>query len=128
MNTNTMEGTKDTLSEEPAEKIRKEKRNNSIELLRFLFTAIIIFFHVNLDLWDQDKVIAVIRGVPVTFFMHGNLGVEFFFLVTGYLLARSVHKKIQEDKERPGTAARSRAHRRAPKGVSATPIARRRAV
>ena len=67
-----MEGTKDTLSEEPAEKIRKEKRNNSIELLRFLFTAIIIFFHVNLDLWDQDKVIAVIRGVPVTFFTWGS--------------------------------------------------------
>lgn len=110
------ERTKDTLNEDPvgstectlnkknAEKTEK-KRNNSIELLRFLFTAVIIFFHINLDLWDQDKVIAVIRGVPVTFFMHGNLAVEFFFLVTGYLLARSVHKKIQEDKERPGTAA-----------------------
>lgn len=102
MNTDTMERTKDTLGEEPSERIMKEKRNNSIELLRFLFTAIIIFFHVNLDLWDQNKVIAVIRGVPVTFFEHGNLGVEFFFLVTGYLLARSVHKKIQEDKAHPG--------------------------
>ena len=101
---NIMERTKDTLSEDPADRSTKGKRNNSIELLRFLFTAIIIFFHINLDLWDQGKVIAVIRGVPITFFMHGNLGVEFFFLVTGFLLAGSVHKKIQEDRVHPETS------------------------
>ena len=58
-------------------------KNASVELLRFLFTSIIIFFHINLDLWDQKKVIAVVREIPVTFFKHGNIGVEFFFLVTG---------------------------------------------
>lgn len=110
MNESIIERNTDTLSEDPAERSTKEKstkgkRNNSIELLRFLFTAIIIFFHINLDLWDQGKVIAVIRGIPVTFFMHGNLGVEFFFLVTGYLLARSVHKKIQADRSNPGMSA-----------------------
>ncbi|MDO5132584.1 MAG: acyltransferase family protein [Eubacteriales bacterium] len=65
-------------------------KNGCVELLRFLFTSIIILFHINLDLWDQGKVIAVLRGVPVAFFNHGNLGVEFFFLVTGYLMAKCV--------------------------------------
>ena len=67
-------------------------RNGSVELLRFLFTSVTILFHINLDLWDQDKVAAVAGGVPVAFFHHGNLGVEFFFLVTGFLMAKSVWK------------------------------------
>ena len=65
----------------------KKQKNGSVELLRFLFTSIIIFFHINLDLWDQKKIIAVIGDIPVTFFNHGNIGVEFFFLVSGYLIA-----------------------------------------
>ena len=78
------------------------KRNNGIELLRFLFTTIIILFHINLDLWDRKKTIALVRGIPVTFFRHGNMGVEFFFLVTGYLMAASIYKKIRAGKETPG--------------------------
>lgn len=78
------------------------KRNNSIEFLRFLFTTIVIFFHINLDLWDQKKVIAIVGGVPVTFFKHGNMGVEFFFLVTGYLMAASIYKKNQTGQTVPG--------------------------
>ena len=73
-------------------------RNGSVELLRFLFTSVIILFHINLDLWDQDKVAAVAGGVPVAFFYHGNLGVEFFFLVTGFLMAKSVWKDTCRNK------------------------------
>ena len=73
------------------------RKNGSVELLRFLFTSVIIFFHINLDLWDQQKVVAVIRGIPVTFFQHGNIAVEFFFLVTGWLMARSVYQKIMTE-------------------------------
>ena len=51
-------------------------KNGSVELLRFLFTSVIILFHINLDLWDQGKVAAVAGGVPIAFFHHGNLGVE----------------------------------------------------
>lgn len=69
-------------------------KNGSVEFLRFLFTSVIILFHINLDLWDQGKVAAVVGGVPVAFFHHGNLGVEFFFLVTGFLMAGSVRKEI----------------------------------
>lgn len=75
--------------------LRSHERNGSIELLRFLFTTIIIFFHINLDLWNQEKTVAVIRGIPVTFFQHGNLGVEFFFLVSGYLMAETVCRQIR---------------------------------
>ena len=70
-------------------------KNGAVELLRFLFTSVIIFFHINLDLWDQQKVVALVRGIPVTFFKHGNIAVEFFFLVTGWLMAKSVWKKIR---------------------------------
>lgn len=73
-----------------------QKKNSSIELLRFLFTSIIIFFHINLDLWDQKKTVAVVEGFRITFFKYGNIGVEFFFLLTGCLMARSIYKKRQE--------------------------------
>ncbi len=70
-----------------------KQKNGSVEFLRFLFTSIIIFFHINLDLWDQKKIVAVIGNVPVTFFSHGNIGVEFFFLVTGWLMAKSIYSR-----------------------------------
>ena len=73
-------------------------KNGSVELLRFLFTSVIILFHINLDLWDQGKVAAVAGGVPIAFFHHGNLGVEFFFLVTGFLMAKSVWKDTARDR------------------------------
>ena len=76
----------------------KKQKNGSVEFLRFLFTSIIIFFHINLDLWDQKKVLAVIRDIPVTFFNHGNIGVEFFFLVTGWLMAKSIYSRYIQTK------------------------------
>ena len=83
---------------------RSHERNGGIELLRFLFTGIIIFFHINLDLWDQKKIVAVIHSVTVTFFQHGNLGVEFFFLVSGYLMAETV---CRQNSARSGSSASS---------------------
>lgn len=80
--------------------VSQKQKNGSVELLRFLFTSIIIFFHINLDLWDQQKVIASVRGVPVTFFMHGNIAVEFFFLVTGWLMAASVYRRKESEYRR----------------------------
>ena len=76
----------------------KKQKNGSVEFLRFLFTSIIIFFHINLDLWDQKKILAVIRDIPVTFFNHGNIGVEFFFLVTGWLMAKSIYSRYVQTK------------------------------
>ena len=76
----------------------KKQKNGSVEFLRFLFTSIMIFFHINLNLWDQKKIIAVIRDIPVTFFNHGNIGVEFFFLVTGWLMAKSIYSRYIQTK------------------------------
>ena len=53
------------------------KRNGEIDLLRFIFAMSIVFVHFT-----------VFNGFD--FFIHGYIGVEFFFLVSGYLMARSV--------------------------------------
>jgi len=87
----------------------KSQRNGSVELLRFLFTTIIIFFHINLDLWDQQKIVGEFFGAPVTFFKHGNIAVEFFFLVTGCLMAKSVYGKLCRS-GRPGSCRPGSGH------------------
>lgn len=92
-----------------------KQKNGSVELLRFLFTSIIIFFHINLDLWDQKKIVAVIGDFAVTFFQHGNIGVEFFFLVTGWLMAKSVYSRYIQ----PGTGSLAAAAGQAGKAARA---------
>ena len=59
-----------------AENIKvKSKRNGKIELMRFVFAIVIACFHLNMGI-----------------FSSGMLAVEFFFIVTGYLLAKSLSK------------------------------------
>lgn len=53
--------------------IRFEKRNNSIELFRFLFMIVICMWHFNMF-----KV-----------FTHGYLAVEFFFVLSGFFIYKS---------------------------------------
>lgn len=53
-----------------------QKKNNSIEFLRFLFMSILVSWHGNFD-----------------FFAHGYLVVEFFFILSGYLIYTSLIKK-----------------------------------
>ncbi len=60
------------------------KRNGEIDLLRFLFSLGIVFFHFNID-YKKD------------FFVNGYIGVEFFFLVTGYLMARHARMRGGHD-------------------------------
>lgn len=64
------------------------KRNGKIEFFRFVFCMCIIFFHLNLTYFDLEYEI----GDYLSFFKHGRIGVEFFFIVTGYLFARSCYK------------------------------------
>ena len=56
-----------------------KKRNGEIDLLRFLFSIIIVFFHFN-EFYDF--------GI----FARGDIFVEFFFIVTGFLMAKSAEK------------------------------------
>lgn len=66
----------------------KSKRNGKIEILRFVFCLCVLFYHINNDLWGGEKVLAD----GLSFFSHGRTGVEFFFLVSGYLAAKSAAK------------------------------------
>lgn len=58
-----------------------KKRNGEIDLLRFLFSVIIVLHHFT---FSYDLNIC----------KQGYIGVEFFFLVSGYLMAKSAKKII----------------------------------
>lgn len=73
----------------------RNKRNGSIELMRFIFASGIVFFHVCGDVWDRDNILFHAGSYEVTFFRSGFVGVEFFFLVSGYLMASSVFRRNQ---------------------------------
>lgn len=64
------------------------KKNGKIEILRFFFCIVVVFYHINRDLWPDGKVF----GEYFTLFNHGRSAVEFFFLLTGFLMAKRVHK------------------------------------
>ncbi len=59
-----------------------KNRNNLVELARFLFSLLVVGYHVQMA-WAGDK---------LSIFEGGALAVEFFFLISGYFLARSVEK------------------------------------
>lgn len=67
-------------------------RNGKIELLRFVFSVCILFFHLSQYILGTPK-----SGVDVhlNFFSHGSIGVEFFFLVSGYLMAKTAYKQVE---------------------------------
>lgn len=66
------------------------KRNGKIEFFRFIFCISIIFFHCQRHFLNIDK-----TTQHFAFFPRGYFGVEFFFLVTGFLMAKSVSSSIQ---------------------------------
>lgn len=58
----------------------RDARNGTIELWRFVFALLIVFCHGEL------------LGAGKLLFPSGAIGVEFFFLVSGFLMAKSVEK------------------------------------
>lgn len=58
------------------------KRNGKIEFFRFIFCLIVAIFHGKTTMTDGK----------IRIMFSGRLGVEFFFLVSGYLMAASVNK------------------------------------
>ena len=70
----------------------RKRRSSSIELCRFLFSLAVVLFHA------QDSFLSHVVDPYVarfTLFAHGNCAVEFFFLVSGYLMAASVGRKAE---------------------------------
>lgn len=57
------------------------KKNAAIDLLKFLFALMIVLFHGGKNLPEQAG-----------YFINGLLGVEFFFIVSGYLMAVSARR------------------------------------
>lgn len=62
----------------------KEKRNGIISLWKFLFAIVIVFFHGN-QFYDNTR---------NPFFYGGYIAVEFFFIVSGFYLAK---KSLNEE-------------------------------
>ncbi len=61
------------------------KRNGTIELLRFVFCIVVLLFHITNDIHSVGREGGVFR--------LGGLSVEFFFIVSGYYMACSIAKQ-----------------------------------
>ena len=61
-------------------------RNGKIELLRFVFAFFVAFFHLGCSVEHSSEK-----------FKTGYMAVEFFFLVTGYLMAKSLSKELTDN-------------------------------
>ena len=78
------------------------KRNGKIELLRFLFSIGVLCLHIQKYIPGE---VSLKNGIHFSFFPHGAIGVEFFFVLSGFLMAASVFFDKEEQKQLPlGTA------------------------
>lgn len=64
-----------------------KNRNNLVELARFIFSLLVVGYHVQMT-WG---------GAGAHFFAGGALAVEFFFLISGFFMARSIEKTVDLD-------------------------------
>lgn len=69
-----------------------KEKNGKIELLRFIFAIAILLRHINLKVFNLDATIG-----PFSLSKLGYIGVEFFFLVSGYLMAMNIYKHKDEE-------------------------------
>ena len=71
--------------------VKMTKRNNLVELARFLFSILVVGYHIQMTF----------LGDGINFFENGALAVEFFFLISGYFLARSIEKISAKENYNP---------------------------
>ena len=69
----------------PKNALTAKKRNGTIELMRFLFCMEVILYHI-------AKRVPLPTHGHFNFFLNGKIGVEFFFLVSGFLMAASASR------------------------------------
>ena len=79
----------------------KTKKNGRVEFLRFIFALGILFFHIHKRFAEGGYI--ELGNTGLNFFARGYIGVEFFFLVSGYLLAASAFAKGEQSTELIGT-------------------------
>lgn len=75
---------------------QSKKRNGTIEIMRFVFCMSVLLFHIGKYLFGEPS---LKNGIHFALFPHGSIGVEFFFLVSGYLMAKSISKKAALNKK-----------------------------
>ena len=63
-------------------------RNGKIEWMRFVFSILIVLFHINLEIWGGKQTF----GDYFSLSGRGRIGVEFFFVVSGYLMAATAFR------------------------------------
>ena len=78
-----------------------KQRNATIELMRFLFASSVVLFHIAGTLWDRKLILFDGGDLRLTLFRNGYIGVEFFFLVSGFLMAKSIYRR--QTAEQSGT-------------------------
>lgn len=77
-------------------KSRQEpSRNGKIELLRFVFCICVLMFHIQKYLVGEPS----LNRIDFAVFPHGAMAVEFFFLLSGFFMAKSIDKKRKTDPE-----------------------------
>lgn len=81
--------------------MNKQNKNGRVEMLRFIFALAILFFHIHKRFAGDDVI--ELGNTGLNFFARGYIGVEFFFLVSGYLLAASAEAKREVPTDLIGT-------------------------
>ncbi len=66
-----------------------KKKNGKIEFYRFVFCIFVLLFHAQKEFIGEPEYVNASLGL----FPHGSIGVEFFFLVSGFFLARSAFSR-----------------------------------
>lgn len=69
------------------------RRNGKIELLRFVFCIFILLYHCKRYLLPDIG----LKYIRLYLMPHGMLGVEFFFIVSGYLMARTAVRRQETE-------------------------------
>lgn len=67
-----------------------QKKNGKLEFYRFVACVYILCFHANKYVNGEHYP----DGIHLHFFPNGSLGVEFFFLLSGFFLAAGIYKKV----------------------------------
>lgn len=71
------------------------KKNGKIEFYRFIFALCVMFYHFRK--WSSLPPVSLKHGVHLAFFCNGNMAVEFFFILSGVLMANSIYKRINTE-------------------------------
>ena len=70
-------------------------KNGEIEFLRFLCCMGVLLFHAGKYVQGEPS---LKNGIHFDFFPHGSVCVEFFFLLSGFFMAKSIYRKIENQK------------------------------